>query len=67
MMRQRDFKFCGKDTIENQPFATASLKTGAGLKAGMLWAGMMTAVFFVMLRAVFSALSLMMKEPKPRR
>ena len=38
-----------------------------GLKAGMLCAGMVIVVFWVMLRAAFSALCLMMKLPKPRR
>lgn len=38
-----------------------------GLKAGMEWAGITIVVFFVMLRATFSALSLTMKLPNPRK
>lgn len=37
------------------------------LKAGTLQGGMMTVVFFEMLRAVFSALFFTMKLPKPLR
>ena len=45
---------------------TALTKTFAGLKAGMLCAGMVIVCFLVMLRAAFSARCLMMKLPKPR-
>nr|DAK03241.1 MAG TPA: hypothetical protein [Caudoviricetes sp.]DAO94993.1 MAG TPA: hypothetical protein [Caudoviricetes sp.] len=38
-----------------------------GLNAGILWAGTIIVVFLLMLRAVFSARCLMIKEPKPRR
>lgn len=48
-------------------FATSSLKVFAGLKAGILCAGIMIVVFLLMLRAVFSARVLTMNEPKPRR
>ena len=40
---------------------TAFTKTLAGLKAGMLCAGMVIVCFLVMLRAAFSARCLMMK------
>ena len=43
---------------------TAFTKTFAGLKAGMLCAGMVIVCFLVMLRAAFSARCLMMKLPK---
>lgn len=46
--------------------ATSSLKVLAGLKAGILCAGIMMVVFLLMFRAVFSARVLTMKEPKPR-
>ena len=42
---------------------TAFTKTFAGLKAGMLCAGMVIVCFLVMLRAAFSARCLMMKLP----
>jgi len=49
------------------PSFTASRNTLDGLKAGMEWAGITIVVFFVMLRATFSALSLTMKLPNPRK
>ena len=48
-------------------YLTAFMKVLAGLKAGILWAGMVMAMFLPMLRPVFSALVLMMKLPKPLR
>jgi hypothetical protein len=36
-------------------YLTTLTKVLAGLKEGILWAGMMIVVFFEMLRAVFSA------------
>ncbi len=44
---------------------TPSTNTLAGLKAGMLCAGILIVVFFEMFLPVFSALVLMMKLPKP--
>ena len=49
------------------PSFTASRNTLDGLKAGMEWAGITIVVFFVMLRATFSALFLTMKLPNPRK
>lgn len=46
---------------------TAFTNTLAGLKAGMLCAGIVIVVRLVMLRAAFSARCLMMKLPNPRR
>src|SRR5690606_33772065 len=46
---------------------TLSTKTLAGLKAGMLWAGILMVVFFEMFLPVFSALVLIIKLPKPRK
>ena len=40
-------------------YLTAFMKVLAGLKAGILWAGMVMATFLPMLRPVFSALVLM--------
>ena len=39
----------------------------AGLKAGILWAGIIIVVFFEIFRAVFFALFLTIKLPKPLR
>ena len=44
---------------------TFPAKVFAGLKAGILCAGILTAVFFDMLRPVFSARVLIIKLPKP--
>ena len=44
---------------------TLLTKVLAGLKAGMLWAGIMIVVFLEMFLPVFSALFLMIKLPKP--
>ena len=46
---------------------TFVIKDLAGLKAGMLCAGMMIVVFFEMFLPVFSALFLIIKLPKPLR
>ena len=48
-------------------YFTVLTNTLAGLKAGMLCAGMVIVVFLVMFLAAFSALCLMMKLPNPRR
>ena len=47
--------------------ATSFLKTSAGLNAGILCAGTISVVFLVILRAVFCARCLIMKDPNPRR
>ena len=57
----------GVDLIHSYPLLTISINSFAGLNAGISWAGIMTVVFLEILRAVLSALCLMMKEPKPRR
>src|ERR1035438_5183095 len=46
---------------------TLFTKVLAGLKAGILWAGIMIVVFLEMFLPVFSALFLMIKLPKPRK
>ena len=63
-------RFCTTEGIENViPLSDFILPAKAfdGLNAGILWAGTITVVFLLMLRAVFSARCLMMKLPKPRR
>ena len=50
-----------------KPYFILPAKAFDGLNAGILWAGTITVVFLLMLRAVFSARCLMMKLPKPRR
>jgi len=44
---------------------TLLTKVLAGLKEGMLWAGIMIVVFFEMFLPVFAALFLIIKLPKP--
>ena len=51
--------------LNNTYFFTCDTNDLAGLNEGMLCSGIMMVVFFEILRAVFLALFLMMKQPKP--
>ena len=48
-------------------YLTAFLKSGHGLKAGILCSGITTVVFLVMLRPVFAFLVFTSNVPNPRR
>jgi len=55
------------DFLFGEAYLTFTAKLFAGLKAGMLWAGMVMVVPLDMLRATFLARFLIMKLPKPLR